>query len=115
MSSSSNNHSQQSNSDTKTSSPDTYQNENKQQAIKSDPDLDYLLKKRRSDGSLIKTRQEMLKAYHDSNLPYPFSAIFNLTYCKNIVKSHFFNSIFFAMPLSMVISYTINPEIRLKG
>ncbi len=115
MSSSSNNHSQQSNSDTKTSSPDTHQNDNKQQAIKSDPDLDYLLKKRRSDGSLIKTRQEMLKAYHDSNLPYPFSAIFNLTYCKNIIKSHFFNSIFFAMPLSMVISYTINPEIRLKG
>lgn len=100
-------------------SSDTPENTNNNKTIsqepKSDPDLDYLLKKRRSDGSLIQTRQEMLKAYHDSNLPYPFSAIFNLTYCRNIIKSHFFNSIFFAMPLSMVISYTLNPEIRTKG
>lgn len=106
---------QQLNNQTKTLSS-TITNPNlSQEQPKSDPDLDYLLKKRRSDGSLIKTRQEMLKAYHDSNLPYPFSAIFNLTYCKNIIKSHFFNSIFFAMPLSMVISYTLNPEIRTKG
>jgi len=90
-------------------------NFNKIQEIKSDPDLDYLLKKRRSDGSIIQTRQDMLKAYHDSYLPYPFSAIFQLTYCKNLIKSHFFNSMFFAMPISMVISYTLNPEIRTKG
>jgi len=83
--------------------------------IKSDSDLDFLLKKRRSDGSLIKTRKEMLKDYHDSILPYPFSAIYKLTYCKNIMKSHFFNSIFFSMPLAMVIAYTLNPEIRTKG
>jgi hypothetical protein len=57
----------------------------------------------------------MLKDYYDSKLPYPFSAIFNLTYCKNIMKSNFFNSIFFSLPLSMVISYTLNPEIRTKG
>lgn len=78
-------------------------------------DKDYLLKKFRSDGTLIKTRQEMLQDYYNSHLPYPFSVIFNLAYCKNIVKSHFFNSFFFAFPLSFVISYTLNPEIRTKG
>lgn len=111
----SDNKSQLSNNQIKTLSIDPNEQNPTNQEIKSDPDLDYLLKKRRSDGSIIKSRPEMLKAYHDSNLPYPFSAIFNLTYCRNIIKSHFFNSVFFAMPLSMVISYTLNPEIRTKG
>lgn len=89
--------------------------QNKTQEKISDSDMEYLLKKRRTDGSVIQSREDMLKAYKESNLPYPFSAIFKLTYCRNIMKSHFFNSIFFAMPLSMVISYTLNPEIRTKG
>ena len=90
-------------------------NKNKGEPEINRSDLEFLLKKRRGDGSVIKTRHEMLQDYNLSSLPYPFSVIYNLVYCRNLIKSHFFNSIFFAMPLSMVASYTLNPEIRTKG
>jgi hypothetical protein len=71
--------------------------------------------KRRPDGSLYKSRLEMKKAYNDSKLPYPLNAVFKLDYCFNIVKSHFFNSFFFSVPLTLVLSYAINPRVRTEG
>jgi hypothetical protein len=81
----------------------------------SNEDLEYLSKKRKSDGSLMLSRIEMINNYNNSYLPYPLSAFFNLTYCKNIMKSHIYNCLFFAFPLSSVAAYTFNSEIRKKG
>ena len=83
--------------------------------IWSNEDLEYLSKKRKSDGSLMHSRKEMINNYNNSYLPYPFSAFFNLTYCKNIMKSHIYNCLFFSFPLSSVAAYTFNADIRKKG
>lgn len=71
--------------------------------------------KRRSNGKLYRTRNEMKENYNKSLLFYPFSAIFNLDYCNNIVKAHFKNSFIFALPISGIVSYTLNTEVRTKG
>lgn len=71
--------------------------------------------RRKSDGSLYKSRLEMKEEYEKSILPYPFSAIWNLEYCWNICKSHFKNSIIFALPLSVVASYALNKKARTEG
>lgn len=78
-------------------------------------DLEILYKKRKSNGTIMPLRKEMIIKYNNSNLPYPFSVIFNLNYCKNIIKSHLFNCVFFSIPLSSVAAYTFNTEIRNKG
>jgi len=71
--------------------------------------------KRRADGSLYKSRLEMKASYDNSRLPYPFAAIWNLDYCWNIVKSHFKNCFFFAVPMTLVFSYAFNPKVRTEG
>jgi hypothetical protein len=69
--------------------------------------------RRKQDGSVYKTRHDMRKAYEDSNLFYPLSAIWNLDYCWNIVKLHIKNSLYFAVPLTVVASYALNPKARI--
>jgi hypothetical protein len=71
--------------------------------------------KRRSDGSLYRSRKEMKEAYHNSKLFYPLSAIWNLDYCWIIVKSHIKNCFIFAIPLTLVSAYAFNPKVRTQG
>lgn len=71
--------------------------------------------KRRSDGQLYRTRTQMKEAYDKSKLFYPFSAIWNLDYCWTVCKSHVKNSLVFSVPISLVLSYALNPEVRTKG
>lgn len=71
--------------------------------------------KRRSNGELYRSRSDMIDSYKKSASIYPFSVIFNLDYCFNIIKSHIKNSLIFALPLSGIVSYALNPEIRIKG
>jgi hypothetical protein len=71
--------------------------------------------RRRKDGSLYVSRKEMRKNYEKSILPYPFSAIFKLDYCRNIIMAHLANGIFFSIPLTFVMTYALNPDIRTKG
>ena len=71
--------------------------------------------KRRPDGTPYKSRLEMKEAYMNSNIPYPFAAIWKLDYCWNIVKSHIKNCIFFSVPMTIVFSYAFNPIVRTEG
>jgi hypothetical protein len=71
--------------------------------------------KRRSDGSVYRTRQEMKEAYHNSRVFYPFSAIWNLDYCWTIVISHVKNCFIFAIPFTLVAVYALNPKARTQG
>jgi hypothetical protein len=57
----------------------------------------------------------MKEAYSNSKLFYPFSAIWNLDYCWIIVKSHIKNCLIFAIPLTLVASYALNPKARTQG
>lgn len=71
--------------------------------------------RRKQDGTLYRTRIEMKKDYDNTWLPYPLSAIIKLDYCRNIITSHVKQTFFFAIPISYVLSYAFNPEIRTKG
>jgi hypothetical protein len=71
--------------------------------------------RRRQDGSLYVSRREMREKYEKSFLPYPFAAIFKLDYCWNIIKAHLANGLFFSIPLTFVMTYAFNPDIRTKG
>lgn len=71
--------------------------------------------KRKPDGTKYRSRLDMKEAYKKSKLFYPFSAIWNLDYCWNIVKSYMKNSIFFAVPFTLVASYILNPKVRKDG
>ena len=57
----------------------------------------------------------MMEEYERSMLPYPFKAIWKLDYCWNIVNSHILNSLFFAVPMTVVFSYAMNPKVRNDG
>jgi hypothetical protein len=70
---------------------------------------------RKKDGSLYRSRLEMKKRYNESFLPYPISAIFQLDYCYNIIKSHFKHCFFFSFPFTFLISYTFNSLVRTHG
>jgi len=61
--------------------------------------------RRRADGTLYKTRLQMIEEYNNSILPYPLKAMFRLDYCKNIIKSHITQSFIFSIPLSFVLAY----------
>jgi hypothetical protein len=71
--------------------------------------------RRRPDGSLYVSRKDMRDKYNNSILPYPFAAIFKLDYCWNVIKAHLANGLFFSIPLTFVMTYAINPDIRTKG
>ena len=71
--------------------------------------------RRRNDGSMYKTRQQMKEEYNNSMLPYPIKAIFRLDYCKKIIKSHLQQSLIFSIPISFVVAYATNPDVRTKG
>jgi hypothetical protein len=70
--------------------------------------------RRKGDGSLYLNRREMKEKYDRSVLPYPL-AVVKLDYCWNVLRAHIGNAVFFAMPLSFVLSYALNADIRLKG
>lgn len=71
--------------------------------------------KRRRDGTLFRTKEEMIESYKKSYLPYPLSAFYHLDYCKKILKVNLYNSIFFAMPFSLVLMYAFIPHIKIEG
>ena len=77
--------------------------------------IEYFNAKRRHDGTIYRSKRDMLKSYEESYLPYPFGAIWRLDYCWNIVITHIKNNLVFALPLSLTFSYAFNPKIRTKG
>jgi len=64
---------------------------------------------------IYRTRLDMKRDYDNSMLIYPFSAVWHLDYCRNIIKSHLKNSLVFSFPLSLVLAYALNPKARTKG
>lgn len=74
-----------------------------------------LLKKRKADGTPYRNRKDMINDYKNSKLPYPFSVIRNIDYCRTILYSHMKNSLFFALPFSFVMTYALNPKSRTEG
>jgi len=95
----------------KTSSTSKY-NKLNEQNIK---EFNSVLVRRRPDGSLYKSRKEMIDSYNKSLLPYPVKAIFKLDYCNKIISSHMKQSIVFSIPISFVVAYVTNPSVRTKG
>lgn len=77
--------------------------------------LESLLVRRRKDGSKYKSRREMINNYKLSHAPYPLSVFLHLDYCTNIIKSHLTHGFIFSLPLSLIVSYALNPEVREKG
>lgn len=77
--------------------------------------LDKLNLKRKPDGSLYRSRLDMINDYKNSKLIYPLSAIVNIDYCRKILTAHLKNCFFFAFPLSLVLCYSFNPKVRYEG
>ena len=77
-------------------------------------DSDVLRIRRRPDGSLYKTRKEMIEQYKNSFLPWPFS-VYKLDFCSNLLKSHLKYGAIFSFPFSLLVSYILNPNARDGG
>ncbi len=95
-------------------------NENFQQIMENFKDLGdkYVanaLVRRKKDGSLYRSRQEIIEEYNKSNISYPFAALIKLDHCRNTFKSHMQNSIFFSGPLSLVTLYALNKDVMKIG
>ena len=77
--------------------------------------LDVLSIRRKPNGEKYKSRRDMVENYKNSYLPYPLSVIFKLDYCKNLILSHLSFGVVISLPISMVLSYALNPDVRSKG
>ena len=69
----------------------------------------------KSSGNPYVTRLEMIQKYRESILPYPFAAIFKLDYCYNIVKAHAKFQLSMSLPLTLLLGYVLNPQVRTIG
>ena len=77
--------------------------------------LNKLNLKRRPDGSIYRSRIDMINDYKNSVLIYPFSVIYNIDYCRSILKTHFKNCFYFSIPFTFVLGYALNPTVRSEG
>ncbi|CAI2381329.1 unnamed protein product [Moneuplotes crassus] len=65
----------------------------------------------KSDGSPIRTKQEIAKTYDESYLPYPINNFYNLDYCWKVTKMMLMHSFFMALPCSLFYTIATDKEI----
>ena len=64
----------------------------------------------KKDGTILRSKEEICRAYDYSYLPYPLSALFELDYCARLQWKMFQHSMYLALPFTITAFFWQNPN-----